>query len=43
MLTLIDILGQNRIIPIIVIDKLEHAIPCFTNHTNLLNFSHKQL
>jgi len=27
MLTLIDILGQNRIIPIIVIDKVEHAIP----------------
>ncbi|HEY2566412.1 MAG TPA: bifunctional 4-hydroxy-2-oxoglutarate aldolase/2-dehydro-3-deoxy-phosphogluconate aldolase [Candidatus Aquirickettsiella sp.] len=27
MLTLIDILGQNRIIPIIVIDKIEHAIP----------------
>jgi 2-dehydro-3-deoxyphosphogluconate aldolase/(4S)-4-hydroxy-2-oxoglutarate aldolase len=27
MLTLIDILSQNRIIPIIVIDKLEHAIP----------------
>ncbi len=26
MLTLIDILGQNRIIPIIVIDKVEHAI-----------------
>ncbi|WP_342220023.1 bifunctional 4-hydroxy-2-oxoglutarate aldolase/2-dehydro-3-deoxy-phosphogluconate aldolase [Rickettsiella endosymbiont of Miltochrista miniata] len=27
MLTLIDILGQARVIPIIVIDKLEHAIP----------------
>lgn len=27
MLTLIDILKQNRIIPIIVIDKIEHAIP----------------
>lgn len=27
MLTLIDILGQNRIIPIIVIDKVEYAIP----------------
>jgi 2-dehydro-3-deoxyphosphogluconate aldolase/(4S)-4-hydroxy-2-oxoglutarate aldolase len=27
MLTLIDILGENRIIPIIVIDKVEHAIP----------------
>lgn len=27
MLTLIDILSQNRIIPIIVIDKVEHAIP----------------
>lgn len=27
MLTLVDILAQNRIIPIIVIDKLEHAIP----------------
>lgn len=27
MLTLVDILGQNRIIPIIVIDKVEHAIP----------------
>ena len=27
MLTLIDILGQDRIIPIIVIDKVEHAIP----------------
>ncbi|MGC1854407.1 MAG: bifunctional 4-hydroxy-2-oxoglutarate aldolase/2-dehydro-3-deoxy-phosphogluconate aldolase [Candidatus Aquirickettsiella sp.] len=27
MLTLIDILDQTRIIPIIVIDKLEHAIP----------------
>lgn len=27
MLTLIDILGLNRIIPIIVIDKVEHAIP----------------
>ncbi|MFZ0219091.1 MAG: bifunctional 4-hydroxy-2-oxoglutarate aldolase/2-dehydro-3-deoxy-phosphogluconate aldolase [Candidatus Aquirickettsiella sp.] len=27
MLTLIDILGQNRVIPIIVIDKVEHAIP----------------
>lgn len=27
MLTLVDILGQSRIIPIIVIDKIEHAIP----------------
>jgi 2-dehydro-3-deoxyphosphogluconate aldolase / (4S)-4-hydroxy-2-oxoglutarate aldolase len=27
MLSLIDILGQNRIIPIIVIDRVEHAIP----------------
>ena len=27
MFTLIDILNQNRIIPIIVIDKVEHAIP----------------
>ncbi len=27
MLTLIDILNQNRIIPIIVIDNLKHAIP----------------
>ena len=27
MLTLVDILAQNRIIPIIVIDKVEHAIP----------------
>ncbi len=27
MLTLIDILGQSRIIPIIVIDNVEHAIP----------------
>ena len=27
MLTLIDILKQNRIIPVIVIDKVEHAIP----------------
>lgn len=27
MLTLVDILGQNRIIPVIVIDKIEHAIP----------------
>lgn len=27
MLTLVDILGQNRIIPVIVIDKVEHAIP----------------
>lgn len=27
MLTLVDILSQNRIIPVIVIDKVEHAIP----------------
>lgn len=27
MLTLVDILGQSRIIPIIVIDKIERAIP----------------
>lgn len=27
MLTLVNILGQNRIIPVIVIDKVEHAIP----------------
>ena len=27
MLTLVDILSQNRIIPVIVIDNIEHAIP----------------
>lgn len=27
MLTIIDILNKNRIIPVIVIDKIEHAIP----------------
>ena len=34
MLTLIDILKLNRIIPVIVIDKVEHAIPLATTLVN---------